>query len=92
MKRLRKKNLQKILKYNHYLSIIFDHDVAIVSVPYAQDKSGYTVSCTRPCEQIYGLVIPKTSNKFLKKLILIDDSPVVSNWKKGRKGYTKSSY
>lgn len=47
-----------------YLSIIFDHDVAIVSVPYAQDKCGYTVACTRPREQIYGLVIPKKSNKW----------------------------
>lgn len=58
-----KKTTKQILKYNHYLSIIFDHDVAIVSVPYSQDKSGHTVSCTRPCEQIYGLVIPKTFKK-----------------------------
>ena len=31
---------------NLYLSIIFDHNVAVVSVPYAQDKCGYTVACT----------------------------------------------
>lgn len=48
---------------HRYLSIIFDHNVAIVSVSYAQDKCGYTVACTRPCEQIYGLVVPKKSNK-----------------------------
>lgn len=56
-------NIEIMLKCNLYLSIIFDHNVAIVSVPYAQDKCGYTVTCTRPCEQINGLVIPKKSNK-----------------------------
>lgn len=32
-------------KCNLYLSIIFDHNVAIVSVSYAQNKSGHTVAC-----------------------------------------------
>lgn len=52
------------LKRNLYLSVIFDHDVAVVPVPNAQDKCSYTVACTRPCEQIYGLVIPKKSNQW----------------------------
>lgn len=46
-----------------YLSIIFDHYVAVVSVSYAQDEGGHTVACARPCEQIYGLIIPDKSNK-----------------------------
>lgn len=28
-----------------YLSIIFNHDVAIVSIPYPQDKCGDTIAC-----------------------------------------------
>lgn len=57
-------NTERMTKCNLYLSIIFDHNVAIVSVPYAQDECGYTVACTWPREQIYGLVIPKKSNKW----------------------------
>ncbi len=39
-------NTERMSKCNLYLSIIFDHNVAIVSVPYAQDECGYTVACT----------------------------------------------
>lgn len=52
-------NIEILLKCNPHLSVVFDHDVAVVSVSYAQDKCGDTVPCTGACEQIYGLVVPK---------------------------------
>lgn len=51
-------NIELLLKWNPHLAVVFDHDVAVVSVPYAQDKCGNTVPCTGPCEQIYSLVVP----------------------------------
>lgn len=41
-----------------YLSIIFDHNVAVVSVSYPKDKRSYTVASTGSCKQIHSHVIP----------------------------------
>lgn len=46
-----------------YLPIIFDHNVAVVPVSYPQDKCGYTVASTGPCEQIHSHVIPTHTQK-----------------------------
>lgn len=44
--------------YTSYLPIIFDHNVAVVSVSYPEDKCSYTVASTGPREQIHSHVIP----------------------------------
>lgn len=49
----------KTLSCNCYLPVIFDHDVAIVPIPDAQDKRGHAVARARPREQIDGLVVPE---------------------------------
>lgn len=46
-----------------HLSVIFYHDVAVVSVPYTQDEGGHAVACARAREQIDGLVVPDLNNE-----------------------------
>lgn len=41
-----------------YLSIILYHDVTVVSVTNAKNKSGHTITSTGSCEQVNGHVIP----------------------------------
>lgn len=41
-----------------YLSVVFDHNVAVVSVSYPEDKCSYTVASTGPCKQIDSQVVP----------------------------------
>lgn len=44
--------------WRSYLSIIFDHNVAVVPVSNPKDKCSYTVASTGPCKQIHSHVIP----------------------------------
>lgn len=41
-----------------YLSVIFDHDIAVVSVSNPENKRSYTVASTGPGEQIHRHVVP----------------------------------
>lgn len=41
-----------------YLSIFLNHDVTVVSVTDAQNKSGYAITSTGSSEQVNGQVIP----------------------------------
>ena len=42
-----------------YLSILIDHDVVIMTVPYPQDESGHAVTGAGLGEHVYGVVIPE---------------------------------
>lgn len=44
--------------YGMYLSIIFDHNVAVVPVSYPKDKCSYTVASAGPREQINSHIVP----------------------------------
>lgn len=51
-----------------YLSVILDHDVAVVSVSDAQDECGDAIPCARAREQIDSLVVPVGKRKEKKSL------------------------
>lgn len=55
--------LLRMCANSSHLSIIFDHNVAVVPVSYPKDKCSYTVASTRPCEQIYSHVVPAKAHK-----------------------------
>lgn len=42
-----------------HLSVLLHHDVGVVSVSDSQNESCYTVTCTRPGEQVDGPVVPE---------------------------------
>lgn len=44
-----------------HLSVILDHDVAVVSVPDAQNKSSDAVTRAGAGEQVNGLVVPESN-------------------------------
>lgn len=50
-----------------YLSIVLYHDVTIVSVTDAQNKSGHTITGTGSCKQVNGHVIPTVRGKKKRK-------------------------
>lgn len=55
------------------LTVIFDHDVAVVPVSYPEDKCSYTVASAGPGEQIHCHVIPAKTharNKERRSFIL----------------------
>lgn len=48
-----------------YLSIIFDHNVAVVPVSYPKDKCSYTVAGAGPRKQINSHIIPAHTGRTL---------------------------
>lgn len=50
--------INRTLPLEAYLSIVLHHDVTVVSVTNAQDKSGHTITSTGSREQVNGHVIP----------------------------------
>lgn len=51
-------NMYKKKTLDAYLSIFLHHNVTVVSVTYAQNKSGYTITSTGSSEEVNGHVIP----------------------------------
>lgn len=52
-----------------HLSVIFNHNVAVVAISNPQDECSYTVASTGPGEQIHSHVIPADTRKDEKNLI-----------------------